>query len=162
MTQVSEGLFPCFSYSQQQEKEDYATAQTSYAMSSMPWGAVTNDWKRRLKEAAGRPQQVGSVVDAQGWISEWSMAGYGCAASGQPQEPSVLFAPGSALPRHTSGRNSLEFTARYPTCDTCRVSVHWPSCNPLSLYPSSTGLSEAGDELCYRRCPAIQLTQINL
>ncbi len=88
-------------------------------MSSMPWGAVTKDWKRRLNEAAGRPQQVGGpVVDAQGWINECSMAGYGCAASGQPQEPSVLFAPGSALPRHTSGRNSLEFTARYPICGT--------------------------------------------
>lgn len=50
-------------------------ALTSYAMSSMPWGAVTKDWKRRLKEAAGRPQQVGPVVDAQGWMSECSMAG---------------------------------------------------------------------------------------
>jgi len=100
-------------------------------MSSMPWGAVTKDWKRRSKAACFKPQQGFPLGEAQGWTSVWSMAGYGCDESAQPHAPSVLFAPGSCAGRHTSGRNSLEFAPRYPTCTQCN------KLNPktLSLVP---------------------------
>ena len=81
----------------------------------MAFGAAKKERKRRSKEACARPQQS-LVMDVQGCTREWCMAGYGWAASGQPQVPSEALAPGSWLACHTSGLKSLKFVALYPIC----------------------------------------------